>query len=75
MSKVLGSFYADEAALHIAKRNIKPDELSLVFKKVDCPAISSFYWAVFLEEFQLQIPKTSSVPLQFNLAAIATKAG
>ena len=33
MSKVLGSFYADEAALHIAKRNIKPDELSLVFQE------------------------------------------
>ena len=26
MSKVLGSFSADEAALHIAKRNIKPDD-------------------------------------------------
>ena len=33
MSKVLGSFSADEAALHIAKRNIKPDELSLVFQE------------------------------------------
>ena len=32
MSKVLGSFSADEAALHIAKRNIKTDELSLVFQ-------------------------------------------
>ena len=33
MSKVLGSFSADEAALHIAKRNIKPHELSLVFQE------------------------------------------
>ena len=33
MPKVLGSFSADEAALHIAKRNIKPDELSLVFQE------------------------------------------
>ena len=33
MFKVLGSFSADEAALHIAKRNIKPDELSLVFQE------------------------------------------
>ena len=33
MSKVFGSFSADEAALHIAKRNIKPDELSLVFQE------------------------------------------
>ena len=33
MSKVLGSFSADEAALYVAKRNIKPDELSLVFQE------------------------------------------
>ena len=33
MSKVLGSFSADEAALHIAKRNIKPDEISLIFQE------------------------------------------
>ena len=31
--KVFGSFSADEEALHIAKRNIKPDELSLVFQE------------------------------------------
>ena len=30
MSKGLGSFSADEAALYIVKRNIKPDELTLV---------------------------------------------
>ena len=33
MSKVLGIFSADEAAPHIAKRNIKRDELSLVFQE------------------------------------------
>ena len=33
MPKVIGSFYADEAALHIAKSNIKPDELSVVFQE------------------------------------------
>jgi len=51
--------------------------MSLVefFKKVDCPSIYSFYRAVFSEEFQQQTPKTSSVPLQFNPVALATKAG
>jgi len=29
MSKVLGSFSDDEAALYVAKTTIKPDELSL----------------------------------------------
>jgi len=33
MSKVLGSFSADQATLYIANRNIKPDELSLVFQE------------------------------------------
>ena len=33
MSEVLGSFSADRAALYIANRNCKPNELSLVFRK------------------------------------------
>ena len=33
MSKVLGSFSADEAALHITKRNITSIELSLIFQE------------------------------------------
>ena len=33
MSEGLGSFSADRAALHIAKRNCPPNELSLVFRK------------------------------------------
>ena len=37
MSKVLGSFSADQAALYIANRNIKPDELSLVFQEGGLP--------------------------------------
>ena len=33
MSEVLGSFSAGRAALYIANRNCKPNELSLVFRK------------------------------------------
>ena len=33
MSEVVGSFSAGRAALYIANRNCKPNELSLVFRK------------------------------------------
>ena len=69
------SWYPYIAALHIAKRNSKPDELSLVFQEGGLSIYFFIYQAVFSEEFQLQIPKASSIPLQFNPAALATKAG
>ena len=37
MSEMLGGFCADRAALYIANRNCKPNELSLVFRKDGFP--------------------------------------
>jgi len=75
MSEVLGSFSADRAALYIANRNCKPNELSLVFRKDGfsiCFLISTscFLGGVPATKIQKQLPS-----LQFDPAASATDAG
>ena len=50
MSEVLGSFSAGRAALYIANRNCKPNELSLVFRKDGFPSVFSILalvWNLF----------------------------
>ena len=42
MSEVLGSFSADSAALYIANRTCKPNELSLAFRKDGFHLVSQF---------------------------------
>ena len=69
MSEVLGSFSADSAALYMANRNCKPNELSLVFRKDGFPSVFSILalvWNLFqklaFEQYWLfasSVPKVS----------------
>ena len=75
MFKVLGCFPADVQHCLLLMETILPMSLVNFPKKMENLSVFSFQRAVFSEEFQLQISKTSTVTLQFNPAALATEAG
>ena len=62
MSEVLGSFSADRAALYIANRNCKPNELILVFRKDGFSVCFLFYLVVQIGTTVSSKTITSSVP-------------